>query len=31
MNTKEYKLEWADLNQAETVRLPMNAKLRFQL
>ena len=25
------KLEWAELNQAETVRLPVNAKLRFQV
>ena len=28
---KENKLEWAELNQAEAVRLHMYAKLRFQV
>ena len=27
----EHKLEWAELNQAETVRLQVYAKLRFQV
>jgi hypothetical protein len=30
-NPKENKLEWAELNQAETVRLHVYAKLRFQV
>ena len=31
MKHKKYKLEWAELNQAETVRLQVYAKLRFQV
>ena len=30
-DSKENKLEWAELNQAETVRLHVYAKLRFQV
>ena len=31
MQRKKDKLEWAELNQAETVRLQVHAKLRFQV
>ena len=31
VHTKADKLEWAELNQAEAVRLHVYAKLRFQV